>query len=215
MLHKDYKYISIEGNIGTGKTSLCRRLEKDYSCSLVLEEFADNPFLPYFYKDPEKYAFPLELFFMTERYKQMQRDMATPDLFNQFIVSDYFFYKTLLFASINLEAEEFRIFQQLFMTLQKSMPKPDIILYLHRTPEELLAQILQRGRSFEQGIDTKYLQNIQDVYFNYFRQLTGIPILILDIGEIDFLHNQMQYEEIVRTLRIKYPKGMHHISLAQ
>jgi len=208
-----YKYISIEGNIGTGKTSLCELLLRDTNSMLMLEEFAENPFLPYFYENPAKYAFPLELFFMTERYKQQEIQFQAQDLFSDFVLSDYLFIKTLLFASINLNESDYAIFYRLYSTLQQSLPSPDLIMYLHRSPEELLRQIKKRGRSYEQKIQGAYLQQIQDTYFDYFRTLADIPVLIINLDGVDFIDDKVQYEEIQRLMRRQYQPGMHYISL--
>ncbi len=208
-----YKYVSIEGNIGTGKTSLCELLLRDTNSTLMLEEFAENPFLPYFYENPDKYAFPLELFFMTERYKQQELRFQAQDLFSDFVLSDYLFIKTLLFASINLNEADYAIFYRLYATLQQSLPSPDLIMYLHRSPEELLGQIKQRGRSYEQKIQRGYLQKIQDTYFDYFRTLADVPVLIINLDGVDFLDDRKQYEEIQRLMRRQYQPGMHYISL--
>ena len=140
-----YSYISIEGNIGAGKTTLATLLSEQFNCKLILEQFTDNPFLPYFYNDPERYAFPLELFFMTERYKQMQLMLPQQELFRDLTLSDYFFTKTLLFARNNLKDEEFRMFQKMFHTLSASFPKPEMILYLHRNLNSLMDNIQKRG----------------------------------------------------------------------
>lgn len=208
-----YDYISIEGNIGAGKTSLCRMMERDFNCKLMLEEFDDNPFLPLFYKDPERFAFTVELFFMTERYKQMQRTLLTQDLFKQFTVSDYAFVKTLLFANRNLPEEEFRLFQNLYSVLSQNFPQPDLLVYVHRSVDWLLASIEKRGRDYEKSITGAYLKNIQDAYFEYLRHMSSIPVLILDLNTIDFVANEAHYQEILNLLRKKYLPGVHRVSL--
>lgn len=208
-----YDYICIEGNIGAGKTSLCRMMERDFNCKLMLEEFDDNPFLPLFYKDPERFAFTVELFFMTERYKQMQRTLLTQDLFKQFTVSDYAFVKTLLFANRNLPEEEFRLFQNLYSVLSQNFPQPDLLVYVHRSVDWLLASIEKRGREYEKNITGAYLKNIQDAYFEYLRHMSSIPVLILDLNTIDFVANEAHYQEILNLLRKKYLPGVHRVSL--
>lgn len=208
-----YDYISIEGNIGAGKTSLCRMMERDFNCKLMLEEFDDNPFLPLFYKDPERFAFTVELFFMTERYKQMQRTLLTQDLFKQFTVSDYAFVKTLLFANRNLPEEEFRLFQNLYSVLSQNFPQPDLLVYVHRSVDWLLASIEKRGRDYEKNITGAYLKNIQDAYFEYLRHMSSIPVLIMDLNTIDFVANEAHYQEILNLLRKKYLPGVHRVSL--
>ncbi len=208
-----YRYVCIEGNIGAGKTTLCERMHKEHNCSLILEEFAENPFLPYFYKNPDKYAFPLELFFMTERYKQLQDKLQAQDLFTEFILADYMFIKTLLFANINLKSDEFKIFQQLYLTLHQNIAAPDLIIYLHRDIEQLQKQIKGRGRSYEQRIKDDYLSAIQDAYFNYFRSEPNLPIVIVNINHVNFMEQQEQYDELQRIFRTSYQPGIHHVSL--
>ncbi|MDX1477079.1 MAG: deoxynucleoside kinase [Saprospiraceae bacterium] len=208
-----YQYISIEGNIGTGKTSLCQMLAREYNCQLVLEEFADNPFLPYFYQDPARYAFTVELFFMTERHKQLQHSVLKPSLFSEFIVSDYCFWKTIIFARKNLNDEEYRLFQRLFHILNNSFPNPDIIVYLHRSSDKLLQQIRDRGRHYEQGITQAYLQGIQDSYFEFFKSQTTYPIVILEAEHLDFVNQRGHYDELKHILKRKFLPGIHRISL--
>ena len=208
-----YQYICIEGNIGTGKTSLCEMIAREYNSQLILEEFADNPFLKYFYDDPERYAFTVELFFMTERHKQLQHSLHNRSLFSEFMVADYFFWKTVLFASKNLNEQEYRLFLRLFNILSNSFPNPDLLVYLHRSPEKLLEQIRIRGRYYEENITVEYLQKIQDSYFEYFRSQLSYPILILDVENLDFVNNTDHYMEVVRLLRRTYMPGVHRISL--
>lgn len=208
-----YSYICIEGNIGSGKTSLCQMIAREYDCKLILEQFAENPFLPYFYKDPERYAFPVELFFMTERHKQLQGSLMNRDLFLDMTISDYFFPKTLLFARKTLGEEEYRLFQQLHQILDASFPNPDFLVYLHRPLPVLLEHIKERGRPYEQEIEAKYLQEIQDSYFEFFMGYTEYPILIIDLNERDFISDEQVYKEIIGLLKKEYSPGVHRISL--
>jgi len=194
------KFIAIEGNIGAGKTTLCHRLAAHTGCSLVLEQFTDNPFLPPFYEQPERYAFPVELFFMTERHKQLLEHFANPDLFSTLTVADYFFVKTLLFAKNNLSEEEFRLFQRLFSVLNATFPKPDMLLYLHRPVDALLRQIRQRGREIERNISPTYLEEIQNAYFDYLKTETETPVIVLDLGDADFQRDDAVFEKIVALL---------------
>ena len=207
-----YKHIAIEGNIGTGKTTLCNMIQKDFNCRLILEQFADNPFLPFFYKNQERYAFPVELFFMTERHKQLQEQLAQTNLFQQLILTDYFFIKTLLFAKNNLNSEEYRLFQRLFNILNTSFPKPELIVFLHRSVDNLLELIKKRGRSYEQEIAPSYLLEIQNTYFEYFRTEQSIPILIIDVEKLNFQNNEKHYKLILDAMQSKYQPGIHHIS---
>ena len=151
-----YKYICVEGNIGAGKTSFCQLIKTEYNCKLILEQFADNPFLPLFYNDPQRYAFTVELFFMTERYKQLQNEL-TQDLFYDFTIADYTFVKTLLFARQNLKDDEYRMFQKMFNVLSQNFPNPDILVYLHRDVDMLQGNIKKRGRQYEATISDDYL----------------------------------------------------------
>jgi len=208
-----YKYICIEGNIGSGKTSLCEMLSRKHRCQLILEEFADNPFLPYFYEDPVRYAFTVELFFMTERHKQLQHSLQKPSLFADMFVSDYIFWKTIIFARRNLDDEEYRLLQNLFNILNKNFPAPDLLVYLHRSPDKLLKNIRSRGRHYEQAISHEYLKGIQDSYFEFFRSQVAYPILILEVEQLDFVNIPQHFEEIQNLLRRKYLPGMHRIQL--
>jgi deoxyguanosine kinase len=204
-----HQFIAIEGNIGAGKTTLCKMLERDFPCRLVLEEFADNPFLAYFYENPERYAFPVELFFLTERHKQLQDRLLQTDLFQETVVADYYFVKTLLFAKNNLNDEEYRLFQRLFHILNASFPKPGLLVYLHRPVERLIENIQRRGRSYEQDITAAYLQSIQESYQHFFRSSDDLPILIIDLEDADFWKNTDNYREIVAMIQQNYPPGVH------
>lgn len=204
-----YSFIAVEGNIGAGKTTLCHRLADQLGCSLVLEQFTDNPFLPPFYEQPERYAFPVELFFMTERHKQLLEHFAQPDLFRSFTVADYFFVKTLLFAKNNLSEEEFRLFQRLFGVLNATFPKPDLLLYLHRPVDVLVQQIRRRGRDIERNISPAYLEDIQNAYFDYLKSETEAPVVVLDLGSADFQRDDQALWSIVNLLRQPHASGWH------
>jgi deoxyadenosine/deoxycytidine kinase len=208
-----YNFIAIEGNIGAGKTTLCNMIAEDFGGRLVLERFAENPFLPFFYENPERYAFTVELFFMTERHKQLQEELAQQSLFEEFIVADYFFLKTLLFAKNNLSTEEYRLFQRLFHLLNASFPKPELLVYLHRPVSSLLQNIAKRGRTYEQDISAEYLLRIQDTYFEFFRTEQSVPILILEIEDIDFKNNPEYYRQLIALLQEQYPTGIQRIEL--
>lgn len=206
-------YLVIEGNIGAGKTSLSKMLSEQLNARLILEEFSDNPFLPLFYKNPERYAFPVELFFMTERHKQLQELLLEGNLFQEYIVSDYIFSKTLLFAGQNLENEEFRLFQKLFHTLNASFPKPHLLVYIHRPVSQLLTNIKKRGRSYESDISSDYLQKIQAAYFDFFRMTEQeLPILILELDDMDFIDESANYDLLLEQLNKKYEVGIHYWS---
>lgn len=208
-----YQFVCIEGNIGAGKTSLCELIQEDYNCQLILEQFSDNPFLPYFYEDPERYAFTVELFFMTERHKQLTQHLVNRDLFFDFTVADYNFWKTLVFARINLQVEEYRLFQRLFQILNSNFSNPDLLVFLHRSPDKLLDNIRKRERSYEKWITKAYLKRIQDSYFEFFKSQMAFPILILDVETLDFVHNPDHYHEVKKLLHRVYLPGTHRISL--
>ena len=209
-----YQYICIEGNIGSGKTSLVDKLAFDFSGRKLLEQFEDNPFLPLFYNDPERYAFTVELFFMTERYKQMQNNIVNQDLFSNYLFADFCFIKTLLFARKNLSTEEYKLFQMLFSVMNKSFPNPDLLVYIHRDIEYLVENIKVRDRSYEQQIKADYLKVIQDSYFEYLRNITSFPVLILDLKGLDFVRNDSNYETIKFLISKPYQPGVHRISVS-
>jgi deoxyguanosine kinase len=208
-----YQFIAVEGNIGAGKTTFCHRMAERHGCGLVLEQFTDNPFLPYFYESPERYAFPVELFFMTERHKQLLEHFAKPDLFSRFTVADYFFVKTLLFAKNNLSEEEFRLFQRLFSVLNATFPKPDMLLYLHRPVDAIMAQIRKRGRDIEKNISPVYLEEIQNAYLEYLKTETETPVLLLELGAADFQHDDSVFNAIQTLLERPHPPGLNVIAL--
>ena len=209
-----YHFIAIEGNIGAGKTTFCELLSRDFNCRLILEQFTDNPFLPLFYEQPERYAFPVELFFMTERHKQLQTAFSLgADLFTPLSIGDYFFLKTLLFAKNNLNEAEFRLFQRLFEVLNATFPKPDLLVYLHRSVDDVMKNIRKRGRNFETDISAEYLAGIQNVYFEYFRTETELPILIIDVEGIDYIKDEAAYQKLVTLLQGKYEDGVHRFSI--
>lgn len=208
-----YNYICIEGNIGSGKTTFCEMLSKERNLSLVLEEFDDNPFLPLFYKDPEKWAFTVELFFLTERYKQMGSILNHRNMFNDFVLGDYFFIKTLLFARKNLSEEEFKMFQKIYQVLTANFPAPELVVYFHRDVNHLRKNIMKRGRKYEEDITREYLTTIQNSYFEYFRNVLSYPVIILDLKNIDFENESVYYDYIKSLLTKKYQPGVHRMSL--
>ena len=210
----NYHFITIEGNIGAGKTTLAHLLSKHYNARLVLEEFADNPFLPKFYENPAQYAFPLELFFMAERYKQLKDLIQTRDLFQSFTISDYLFTKCLLFAKVNLSEEEFRLYQRLFEIIHQQITKPDLLIYLHAPVDKLQRNIKKRNRSYEQKIPDSYLFSLQETYTNYIKQ-HNIKTLYVDASHADFLGNEKHLQVITDALEKEYEDGQHFLSLDQ
>jgi deoxyguanosine kinase len=209
-----YNYVVIEGNIGAGKTTLATRISEQFNARLILEHFADNPFLPKFYNDPEKYSFPLELSFLASRYKQMQEELVPQDLFKSFTIADYYFMKSLVFAASTLTGDEFNLYRQIFYIIYGSLPKPDIFVYLHLSPDKLLQNIERRGRNYEKSITRDYLQRIQESYFTFFRQNPDNKYLVIDIEGIDFVANENHYRKIVDTIFFdNYPSGMNMVIL--
>ena len=207
-----YKFISIEGNIGVGKTSLATKISHDFKSDLILESFAENPFLPSFYKDPEKYAFSLELFFMAERYSQL-KGKSNQNLFLKSTVSDYFFMKSKLFAKNNLNNVEQELFNRLFDIMMNSMPKPDILIYLFSDIKRLQENIKKRNREFEQSISDEYLQNIQDRYLDFLKKQQIFPAIIVDVTNCDFVNKASDYNKIRKLLISKHPIGLTKINV--
>lgn len=204
-----YNYIAIEGNIGAGKTTLASRIAADFRGKLILEQFEDNSFLPKFYKDPGKYAFPLEMSFLADRYQQLKDQIASHDLFSRFFISDYFINKSLIFSRKNLEPAEYKLYYQFFNIINSSLPKPDLLVYLHVSVERLQQNIEKRGRDYEKLIQATYLEKIQESYLDYLRQREDMRILILDTNNIDFVDNEMDYKKLVKVINKGYPKGIH------
>ena len=207
-----YNFITIEGNIGAGKTTLATLLSKHYNGRLILEEFAENPFLPKFYENPGQYAFPLELFFMAERYKQLKDLIQTKDLFQTKTISDYLFTKCLLFAKVNLPAEEFLLYQKLFEIINPQVLQPELLVYLHSPVNKLQENIKKRNRSFEQAIPSDYLFTIQETYIQYIKQ-HNIKTLFIDVSNADFLNNEIHLNIIIEALDKEYTDGQHYLNL--
>jgi len=211
-----YNYIVIEGNIGAGKTTLATRIAEQYNARLILERYADNPFLPRFYSDPEKYSFPLELSFLADRYRQLKDELVAMDLFKSFTIADYYFMKSLVFAASTLTGDEFNLYRQIFYIIYGTLPKPDLYVYLHLNPERLLQNIEKRGRSYEKTITGEYLKKIQDNYFSFFRQNPENKYLVIDINEVDFVENEKHYLRITDIIfNNEYPAGLNKVILQE
>ncbi|MBV8253494.1 MAG: deoxynucleoside kinase [Chitinophaga sp.] len=207
-----YNFITIEGNIGAGKTTLANMLAKHFSSKLILEEFADNPFLPLFYKSPQQYAFPLELFFMAERYKQLKDMLQSQDLFSDVIISDYLFIKSLLFAKINLPEEEYSLYQKLFDIINPQLVQPDLLIYLNAPVNQLQQNIKRRNRSYEQSIPDTYLLNVHDMYMQYIKQ-HPVRTLMVDTTKMDFLRNPDDFNKLIKALDEEYEPGINYLKL--
>ncbi len=207
-----YNFITIEGNIGAGKTTLAHLLSKYFNARLILEEFAENPFLPKFYENKQQYAFPLELFFMAERYKQLKDLLQTKDMFHQITISDYLFTKCLLFAKVNLPKEEFLLYQKLFDIINPQLVQPDLLIYLHAPVSRLKENIKKRNRSYEQSIESEYLLSLQETYTQYIRQ-HNIKTLYIDASSADFLGNEKHLNAVLDALEKDYEPGQNFLML--
>jgi len=205
-----YKYITIEGNIGAGKTTLATKLAAHLNAKLILEEFADNPFLPKFYEKPQQYAFPLELFFMAERYKQLKDMLQMQDMFSNVVVSDYLFIKSLLFAKINLKEEEYNLYQKLFEIINPQLVQPDLLIFLNAPVTKLQQNIRHRNRSYEQQIADDYLVSVHDMYMQYIRQ-HPVRTLMLDMTKVDFVKNPADFDKLLQALDKEYEPGIHYL----
>jgi 2-amino-4-hydroxy-6-hydroxymethyldihydropteridine diphosphokinase len=201
-LSEKYNYIAIEGNIGAGKTSLAKMMGDDFNAKVVLERFADNPFLPKFYQDQERYAFPLEMSFLADRFQQLTDDLAQFDLFKNFIVSDYYIFKSLIFAQVTLQKEEYALYRKMFDIMYKEITKPDLYIYLYQNTDRLLENIKKRGREYEQNIESAYLKQIHDGYANFMKTERSLNTLIIDVSELDFVKNADDYKAIIKKINI-------------
>lgn len=208
------RFLVIEGNIGAGKTTLAKMIAEEFNAKLVLEQFADNPFLPKFYNDQERYSFPLELSFLADRYYQIKKQIFDPDLFQSLLVADYFFAKSAIFAQNTLRDDEYRLFRQIFDIVFDSMPKPDLYVYLHADTSQLLKNIKLRGRDYEQNITAEYLDKIKNGYFTFFRQIATFPILVIDVNNIDFVVNTSDFIQLKKAIfETKYNLGINRLIL--
>jgi deoxyguanosine kinase len=193
-------YIAIEGNIGAGKTSLSTMISQDFNAKLILERFKDNPFLPKFYEDQNRYAFPLEMSFLADRYQQLSDDLAQYDLFADFVVSDYDVFKSLIFAKITLQEDEYALYDKLFRIMYKELIKPDLYIYLYQNTERLLENIKTRGRDYEQNIQPEYLVEINKSYLAFIKSQTNVNVRIIDISGKDFVNNREDYLDILEEM---------------
>lgn len=200
---EQFNYVAFEGNIGAGKTTLAIKIAEDFNAKTILERFADNPFLPKFYKDQNRYAFPLEMSFLADRYQQLSDDLAQFDLFKDFLVADYHIFKSLIFAKITLADDEYRLYRNLFDIIYREMPKPDLYVYLYQNSERLMQNIKKRGRSYEQQIQPDYLDKINSGYLDYIKSQTELNVLIIDVSNRDFVKNQEDYLYILKEIQQK------------
>lgn len=207
-----YNFIAIEGTIGAGKTSLATRISNEFNAKIILEQFEENAFLPKFYKDQDKYAFPLEMSFMASRFQQLKDQLGNQDLFRSFTISDYYIVKSLIFARKTLPEDELFLFTRFFNFITANLPKPDLLVYLFLEVDKLQENIRKRGRTYEQEIKDEYLARIQSGYFDYFKQQQDMRILLLDTNNLDFVHNENDYKKIVDVISNQWPIGLHRIT---
>jgi deoxyguanosine kinase len=207
-----YNYIAIEGNIGAGKTTLATRMSQQFNSRLILEQFEDNSFLPKFYEDPSRYAFPLELSFLADRFQQLKSQLAVQDMFHPVTIADYFILKSLIFAKKTLNSEEFTLYTRLFSIIENALPKPDLLVYLYLDISRLQKNIRNRGRVYEQKIEDDYLQRIQEGYLDYIRQQQGLRVLLIDTNKLDFVAHQADYDTLIEIIFQEYPIGIHRIT---
>ncbi|WP_093304312.1 MULTISPECIES: 2-amino-4-hydroxy-6-hydroxymethyldihydropteridine diphosphokinase [Salegentibacter] len=194
-------YIAVEGNIGAGKTSFSTMVSEDFNAKLILERFKDNPFLPKFYENKERYAFPLEMSFLADRYQQLSDDLAQYDLFKDFVISDYDVFKSLIFAKITLLEDEYALYHKLFHLMYKELVKPDLYIYLYQNTDRLLENIKARGRDYEQNIQPDYLVEINKSYLNFIKTQTNMKVQIVDISGKDFVNNRLDYLSILEEIK--------------
>ncbi|MBK8662484.1 MAG: deoxynucleoside kinase [Ignavibacteriales bacterium] len=213
-MKSEINYIAVEGVIGAGKTSLLRKLQVRLNATMILENHDENPFLAKFYKNRKRYAFQTQMFFLISRYKQLE-DLNQESIFSEFSVADYIFEKDLLFAYLNLDKEELRLYNEIFPKLAQNLRKPDLVIYLRADVERLLANIRKRHRSYEIDIDEQYISDLYDMYNEYFLRYNQTPLLIVNSTEIDFVNNEDDFEELYEQIfrqdrtRIEYfhPEG--------
>jgi deoxyguanosine kinase len=200
-ISEKYNYIAIEGNIGAGKTTLANMIAEDFNAKIVLERFADNPFLPKFYEDNERFAFPLEMSFLADRYQQLSDDLAQFDLFKNFIVSDYYIFKSLIFAQVTLPKDEYFLYRKMFDIMYKEITKPDLYIYLYQNTPQLIENIKKRGREYEQKIAPEYLDKIHQGYSSFIKTEENLNTLIIDVSNMDFLENPEDYKTIIKQIK--------------
>jgi deoxyguanosine kinase len=209
----EYNFIAIEGNIGAGKTSLSSRLAQEMGARLVLEEFENNPFLPAFYAEPERFAFQVELNFLAQRYHQLKNKLINYDLFSQTTLSDYFIQKSWVFAQVTLKEDELELYRTLFEIIAASLPKPDLLVYLFNDYDQLKVNIQKRGRAYEQGIQVDYLERLQRQYLSYLKTQPHLRCLVLDTQGLDFVNREEDYHWVKDRILETYPFGLTHISM--
>lgn len=208
-----YNYITIEGCIGAGKTTLATKIAEEYGAKLILEQFEENAFLPKFYDDPEHYAFPLEMSFLAERYRQLRELLSRGDLFASFTIADYFIDKCIIFSKNTLQPDEYALYTKLYNIITSFLPRPELLVYLYKDIDLLVANIKKRGRDYEQSITPKYLSDLQDGYLNHLKTFTNIPVVVVDTNRIDFVENTADYYKMIELLNQPFENGFQRIIL--
>lgn len=208
-----YNYITIEGCIGAGKTTLSTKIAEEFGAKLILEQFEENAFLPKFYKDPEHYAFPLEMSFLAERYRQLRDLLSHGDLFASFTIADYFIDKCIIFSKNTLQSDEFALYTKLYNIITSFLPRPELLVYLYKDIDLLVSNIKKRGRDYEQDISPDYLSNLQEGYMGHLKSFTNIPVVVIDTNKIDFVENPSDYYKIVALLNQPFENGFQRIIL--
>ncbi len=208
-----YQYIAIEGVIGAGKTTLAKMLAQELNAKLLLETFEENAFLPPFYKDPERYAFPVEMSFLADRYNQLKVSAVSNDLFHPLTIADYFIDKSLIFAKTNLKDDELKLYKRLFFIMRNILPQPQLILYLHQNIERVMENIAKRGRSFEKDISADYLRSLHSGYMRHFHSIQNASILIVNVEDIDFVKRRKDFLLLLKLLEKSYERGITHIEI--
>lgn len=195
----DIRHIAIEGVIGAGKTTLCRMLGETLGAKVVLERFEENPFLKDFYRDPDRYAFQTQIFFLLTRYKQ-QQELFQADLFHRFLVTDYIFEKDRIFAYLNLKDEELKLYETLVSSIERNIPTPDLVVYLQASVARLMYNVRKRGREYEKDMQEEYIKDLNEAYNYFFFRYKSSPLLIVNAAELDFVTNRDQYEDLLRAI---------------
>lgn len=208
----NHNFIAIEGNIGAGKTSLAKMIANDFNAKLILEQFEDNAFLPKFYKEPEKYAFPLEMAFLASRFQQLKDQLGDRELFKTFTISDYYIIKSLIFAGKTLASDELSLYNRFFQIIHSQLPKPDLFVFLYVNTPKLQENIKVRGRDYEQEIQDEYLDRIQNGYFEFMKHERDMKILLMDTNNLDFVHNKSDYQLIVDAMGKDYLPGINRVT---
>jgi len=208
-----YNFITVDGNTGAGKTTLATMLAKEINAQLILEEFVENPFLPKFYAEPERYALSTELYFLIDRVEQLQDRLAQQDIFASPHIADYVFQKSLLYAKANLKGDEYLLFERIFHKVLTNLPEPELLIYVHSKPDRLVRNIQKRGRDFEQVVQKSYLSRVEEIYFDYFTKNQHLRILILEADELDFVTNENDYQKVKNTVMQSFEQGIHRVKL--